>query len=208
MTALPRRRSLACLALLLGLLALPARAHAGVLVRASPPCDGQPLERPFLPWLDPAHYTLAPDGAFSGGAKGWQRSGARVVAQNEPYRVHGDHATAALDLPEGSSATSPAICVGLEHPTLRFFARNTGSLLGTLQVEVRFEDALGKVHSLPIGVVAGTGGWHPTLPFPVLANLLPLLPGQHTPVAFRFTPVGLNSSWQIDDVYVDPYGKG
>ena len=24
-------------------------------------------------------------------------------------------------------------------------------------------------------------------------------------VSFRFTPLGLTSGWQIDDVYVDPY---
>ena len=50
----------------------------------------------------------------------------------------------------------------------------------------------------------GGGAWQPTLPFPVLASLLPLLPGSKTPVAFRFTPAGAGS-WQIDDVYVDPW---
>jgi hypothetical protein len=42
---------------------------------------------------------------------------------------------------------------------------------------------------------------------PVLANLLTLLDG-HTSVSFRFTAAGLGSSWEIDDVYVDPYVKG
>ena len=27
-------------------------------------------------------------------------------------------------------------------------------------------------------------------------------------VAFRFTPHGSDSSWLIDDVYIDPYRKG
>jgi len=40
----------------------------------------------------------------------------------------------------------------------------------------------------------------------VVANLLPLLPGHHTPVAFRFTPL-LGSSWSVDDVFVDPYAR-
>ena len=40
----------------------------------------------------------------------------------------------------------------------------------------------------------------------VLANLLPLLPGAHTPVAFRFTPL-LGGEWSIDDVYVDPFQR-
>ena len=37
-----------------------------------------------------------------------------------------------------------------------------------------------------------------------MANLLPLLPDQHTPVAFRFTPM-LGGNWSVDDVQVDPY---
>ncbi len=97
------------------------------------------------------------------------------------------------------------MCVGLEHPTLRAFARNHGSLLSTLSVDVLFEDAGGTVRSLPIGTVVGAD-WEPTLPMPVLANLLPLLPGERTPVSFRFT--AHNGDWVIDDVFVDPWGKG
>jgi len=39
-----------------------------------------------------------------------------------------------------------------------------------------------------------------------VANLLPLLPNGHTPVAFRFTPIR-GGSWSIDDVHVDPYQR-
>jgi hypothetical protein len=208
MTALPRRIALLAALLVLTPLLLAPRAEAGPLVASATGCEAQVLERPFLPWLDPARYTLAPDGTFSDGAAGWTRAGARVVAQNEPYFVHGDDAPAALALPSRSSATSPAMCVGIEHPTLRLFARSTGSLLGVLRVDVLFEDALGEVRALPIGVVAAHTRWAPTLPLPVLANLLPLLPGERTAVAFRFTPQGIDSAWLIDDVYVDPWGKG
>ena len=68
-----------------------------------------------------------------------------------------------------------------------------------MRVDVLFENNLGIVDSLPIGVVAGTSNWQPTLPMTVLANLLPLLPGEQTPVAFRFTPL-LGGNWSIDDV--------
>jgi hypothetical protein len=96
------------------------------------------------------------------------------------------------------------MCVGLGHPTMRFFARKaSGGLLSTLAVEVLFEGLGGTVKSLPIGVVLGGSSWQPTLPFPVIANLLPLVPGQQTPVAFRFTALG--GTWQVDDVYVDPW---
>jgi hypothetical protein len=58
---------------------------------------------------------------------------------------------------------------------------------------------------VPVGVVLG-GSWSPSLPFLFLGNLLPLLPGQYTPVSFRFTPL-LGGNWQVDDVYVDPWKR-
>jgi hypothetical protein len=41
--------------------------------------------------------------------------------------------------------------------------------------------------------------------YPLVANLLPLLPGSHTAVSFRFTAGG--GCVRIDDVYVDPYSR-
>jgi hypothetical protein len=40
---------------------------------------------------------------------------------------------------------------------------------------------------------------------PIVANLLALLPGDKTPVAFRFSAYG--GSFAIHDVYVDPYSR-
>src|SRR3954470_20364199 len=191
-------------------LALAAQpSHAGVLVASSPSCPTSVTSHPFLPWLDIASYVPAPDGGFEAGAKSWDLDDASVVAGNEPYDVGGAADDSALRLPAGGSATSPAFCVGLEHPTARFFAKRVGgSLLSTLRVDVQFEDALGKTHFLPIGLVALNGGsWQPTLPMLMVANLLPLLPGQHTPVALRFVPQG-GGSWLVDDVYVDPFKYG
>ena len=182
-------------------------ANAGLLVQSAVSCADQPLERPFQRWLDVAPYTLVPGGTFEDGAQGWSLSGSRVVAGNSPFYAHGAGETQSLSLPPGSTATSPSICVGLLHPTMRFFVRGAGGgLLGglsTLQVDVLFEDAGGTTRSLPIGVVPRTGQWAPSLPAPVLANLLPLLPGEMTAVAFRFTARG-GASWTIDDIYVDP----
>jgi hypothetical protein len=192
-------------ALALGLFA-PA-ANAGVLVSSADNCPQQALERPFLRWLDPANYVLAPQGTLEA-TSAWKLSGASRVAGNEPFFVHGAGEKYSLSLPAGSSATTPTQCVGLGHPTLRLFARNTGSTLSLLKVEVLLEDNLGLVKRLPIGGVAATSAWAPTLPMPVIANLLPLLPGNLTPVRFRFTPVGLGGAWQIDDVYVDPFRAG
>jgi hypothetical protein len=186
-------------------LAAAAPANAGLLVASAEDCDAQTSSQVFLRWLDPMRYVPAPGGDAESAA-GWTLSGgARVVSGNEPWKV-GDRAdTSSLLLPRGSQATTGVMCVGIEHPTVRFFARRTsGWLLDSLKVEVLFEGAGGKVNSLPVGLVLAGGSWQPTLPYPVLASLLPLLPGEQTPVAFRFTPVG-GAGWQIDDVFVDPW---
>jgi hypothetical protein len=192
------RRVLLTGCLLLAALAIgPAGAQAD-----APGCDEQALERPFLPWLDLGRYFLVPDGDLAAGAHGWELAGASVVPENEPFWVHDSPRPAALRIRDGGSATSPWTCAGLLDPTLRLFARTEGDLLGSLRVEVLFEDAGGFVRALPVGVVPGllAGEWAPTLPMPVVANLLP-----QSGVAFRFTAAG---EWLIDDVYVDPYIKG
>jgi hypothetical protein len=182
-------------------------SHAGLLVKSAPACTSTDSSRPFLPWIDLASYVPAPDGGFEAGAKGWDLHGAAAVPGNEPYDIGGAADDTSLRIPAGGDATSPVMCVGVEHPTARFFAKRTGgSILSTLRVDVTFEDALGLRHTLPTGVVLNGGSWQPTLPMLLVANLLPLLPGQHTPITLRFVPQGAGS-WQIDDLYVDPFKR-
>ena len=189
------------------LAAAPA-AQAGPLVATATDCASEVFEQPFLPWADPASYVLAPDGGFEAGAAGWSLSGAAVTDGNEPFNVHESGDQASLEIGPGASATSAPMCVGIEHPTLRFFARAGGSAPRALRVDVLYEDADGTTESLTIGRVLGGDEWSPTMVMPVVANLLALLPGERTAVAFRFTAEGSDGSWQIDDVYVDPYSKG
>jgi hypothetical protein len=189
-------------------LALAAPAHAGLLVSAANDCADQgPAARVFQPWLDPAQYVSAPGGNLESAA-GWDLDGgARVVDGNEPWKVGGRSHDSSLLLPAGSSATTDVMCVGIGHPTLRFFSKRTsGTLLNPLLLEVQFEALGGALKSLPIGAVLSGGQWQPTLPWLVVANLLPLLPNAQTPVRFKFTPVG-RATWQIDDVYVDPWAR-
>jgi hypothetical protein len=194
------KRPLLMLSVLLLSLVAAATARADVAAR----CESRVIEQPFVAWNDPADYFLAPDGDFGGGAAGWDLAGGEVVAENEPYYVHGSDVPAAVRLESGASVTSPTICVAENDPTMRFFARSTGEPTGTLGVEVLYTDALGDPQSLPIGVVAAAaaGEWAPTVPMPITANVYEMA------VAFRFTAQGTGSSWLIDDVYVDPYRKG
>jgi hypothetical protein len=199
----PARRAVAA-ALLAASVALTAvsPASAGVLVKAAPSCAEQAVSKPFHPWSDLADYTLSPGGAFETGEASWTLSGARIEAGNEPFRVHKASDERSLELEPGDVATSPVMCVGLEHPTLRLFAKGERKLLSTLTVEVITETSLGLTLALPIGVVLPSGSWQPTPTYLVVANLLPLLPGKHTPVRFRFRAIG--GTWNVDDVYVDP----
>ena len=177
--------------------AVAAPAQAGILTRSATDCGDPTLSQPFKPWLDSSYYKLVQNGGFETGTDGWTLSGgAKVVAGNATQKVGGATDDQSLLLPAGSSAVSPPVCVGLNEPTLRYFAKKNSGLLSTLTVSVQVQLQLGVWVTLPIGVDLG-GAWHPSLPTLVVANLLPLLPGSLTPVAFRFTPVGA-AAWTID----------
>jgi hypothetical protein len=201
-----RTRSLVVTAVALGALVIgPTSANAGPIVASAADCSAQKLSQPFLPWADVASYTLDPGGAFEGGAAGWTLNGAAPADGNEPYYVTSATDTTSLTIAGGGSATSAAICVGVEHPDLRFFAKASDPT-AVLTVEVLFPTATGDTASARIGTVTGGVNWAPTVPMPLVVNLLPLLPGNYTPVAFRFNAAG--GSFRIDDVYVDPYARG
>ncbi|MEA2450836.1 MAG: hypothetical protein QOG63_2768 [Thermoleophilaceae bacterium] len=190
--------------------ALPGAANAGVLVASAPNCDNGAVSQPFAQWGDDNYYFLAPGGNFEGSLDGWNAGRASVVGDQEPWQVNGDGDSKALKIPPGGSVVTPTMCVGIEHPTMRFFAhRSGGGLLGgvsQLLVTARVETSVGLVVEVPVGTVTtltnGTA-WNRTPTQFVAASLLPLLPGEHTPIQFRFTAVG-TSDWVIDDVLVDP----
>jgi hypothetical protein len=198
------RAALAALAATAASAALAAPANAGILTKSATDCDAPVNSHPFAQWGDNASYKPVGDGGFEGGAAGWTLSGgAKVVSGNESYNVSGAGDSRSLELPAGSSATSPTVCVGLSEPTLRYFARKNSGLLSTMTVSVKVETSLGLVVTVPIGVDLG-GKWHPSIPTLIIGNLLPLLPNDMTPVRFQFTPI-LGGDWQVDDVYVDPF---
>lgn len=199
MTALTRLPHIALAILLAVTLAGPPGAHAQG-------CPAQPLAQTFLPWADPAWYTPLPDAGFETGSGAWTlQNGATVGAGNEPYHVQAPTDERSLALPSGASAASAPVCVGATHPTLRFFARNGGSPLDTLKVSVAFRDSTGVERWLPVGAITGGSQWAPTPVVPVTVNALSPLGVQQVRFGFESDKTG---QWWIDDVYVDPYGKG
>ena len=186
--------------------AFASTANAGLLTQSATSCDDGALTQPFQRFGDTHDYKLLGD--FESDAGNWTfAGGAKVVAGNESYKVGGSTHAKSVLLPSGSSAVSPFTCVGLSEPTLRLFAKRNSALLGlvsTLNVQIQVKTSLGLSVWLPVlpGDLGGSS-WHPTAPMPLIANILPLSQSDKTPVRFRFTP--LLGSWQIDDVYVDPF---
>jgi hypothetical protein len=168
--------------------------------QAASSCPDNKYVQPFVPWGDSSNYVLMPKGALES-TSGWQLSGgATLVSGNEPWKVNSSRDKYSLSLPSGSSATTPTGCISLAYPFMRFFMSNSGSSKTTLKVE-GITKVNGSEHTLTIGNLTA-GAWQPSAQLFVGLNLLNWTPGE---IAFRFTPVGSNSGWRIDDVYLDPF---
>jgi hypothetical protein len=200
------RRFGAAFALVIGL-ATGAAAPAGAALLNG--CPDQEMSRPFLRWLDPVSYVLAPNGGFESGSAGWQLTGgATVVSGNESFNLSGP-GSHSLYLPSGSTATSPAMCVDTLDVFARYVGKNRGLVaLSSLKMDAIVKDSSGHTFVLPAGVNTGLSSWAPSLPSVALLDVLGLLNGGRVTVSFRFQPIGLGAKWQIDDLYVDPLKMG
>ncbi len=164
-------------------------------------CNGSALTQPFAKWGDSSLYELVPQGSFEGSPSQWTlTAGAHRTPESEPYGVTGTVGGWSLALPAGASAQSPYTCVNASYPTFRFFARN-GGVLSTVLAQVVYKTPLGPV-ALPLGAVALSGSWQPSLPMLTGSVAGGLLSGGTAQVALRFT--ALTGTSQIDDVYIDP----
>ena len=105
-------------------------------------------------------------------------------------------------IPRGGTVTTGPICVGLDKPTVRFFARRPNfALLPLMTVEGVFTTKSGGTAALPlVGVPLAGNSWSVQLPFLTNGALLEL--GDTTMMRFRIRSV--IGDWQVDDFYVDP----
>jgi hypothetical protein len=203
------RLGLALIVCLLAIgLALADHSEGGLLLPSdpAPSCDTNSRQI-FLPWRDASYYVLMPGGSFEG-THGWTlNGGAKVVPGNEPFYVAGRSDTGSLYLPAGSSATTPPTCFAFADWHMRFFALNSGSRYGTLEVDVIVKNLLGIVSVLDGGRISAGSQWSPSPKVSLLLTNVGGLLGTNT-ISLRFTPIGSNSAFRIDDVYLDPYKGG
>jgi hypothetical protein len=171
-------------------------------------CSDPQLEQPFTAFKDSRDYFLAPGGSFEDSSAGWQLDeGASVVAENEPFGVHGLGDNYSLHLPAGASAISPTMCVDLYYPTMRFVSIQQTDKDAELDVEVVYPNATqgdgSKWHKTTSLKAKGRDGWRVTKD----VDLHPDRGGKKAGwrlVALRFTADGDQGSWLIDNIYVDP----
>lgn len=176
-------------------LAAGAPAHASLLSFSS--CDNSNVSQPFSQWGDFSYYKLAPGG--DGSLSGWSlQGGAQQVSGGEPWNVSGS-ATNSLSLPAGGVATAPQTCVNAAYPTFRFF-NVSGTPGSSAAVSVVYYGL-----SIPVGIVVPGTSWSPTPPMTTLSAIPGLMNGGTANVSLQFT--GVTGSVEIDDVFVDPWGR-
>lgn len=192
MTTRPvRRLARAAAALTLAAVALPASASAA-------DCPPQPTTKPFAPLGDLNDYFLAPGGYFEAD-HGWELAGAasvRTVAK--PVGFGGPNV---LELGAGASATSPALCVDVLTPHLRFGAR-TGDEDDRLRVEAVDAGTGARVALATLDGEEFEDGWDVTPEVP-LSGPLGVVSGEPRQVRLRLSSV--SGRWQADAVLVDPF---
>jgi hypothetical protein len=180
-------------------------ATPGTASTSSAPCTTRALSTPFSKWGDGASYFLAPNGGFESGSTGWTLAGKATVASgSEPYLASGP-GSHSLQIPFGSQAQSPTMCVTRNEDAIRLFVGNQGVNGSILHVEALAQNpTTGQVAQTAFDVNgnAVATGWSPTM----VLQIPNMLGGNGTQdLTLSFSTRGTAATWNIDDVFVDPF---
>jgi hypothetical protein len=187
--------------LLVLLAALAAAVVAAPAGHAALACTG--TSQPFAQFGDYHSYFAFGNNGFESGTTGWKVSAASVGSDNEPWFVNGA-GSSSLTIGPGGSASSPKVCAALNAPHWRMFARSNGAN-GSLTAQVVFYGLLGNITGILNFTSFDANGyttWQPSS-FVPSSLALPLLTWA---AQLRLTSSATSGTWQVDDVYVDPWG--
>lgn len=158
----------------------------------------------FSAWGDQANYSLIPSGELAD-LTGWSLRNVSYSTEHDPF-TPGEGSL--LFTKSDSQAATPAMCVNLDHPTMRLFlADRGGNGKAHLEVKVLYEDLDGHVHNLTVARLKVDENWQPSVVIPLGVNMLSVVSANGwTPVAFDFKVHGLQKgeTFLLDGVYVDP----
>jgi hypothetical protein len=161
-------------------------------------CSTPQLAQPFLSTRDSNWYTLVPGQSvddFNG--NGWALSGGAQIVSSP---LADGNAGNVLDLPSGSSAVSPPMCVSSDYPTARTIVRDVSGSEG-VHISVAYAGTKTADKPQNVGQVHGTqAAWTTSNQFNVHPGNLP---GWQL-VTFTLTPGGKSSNFQISNFWVDP----
>jgi hypothetical protein len=168
-------------------------------------CTGRSEAKIFSSWGDSANYFRVSNGGFESGTTDWKLSGgAVVVSGNEPWKVGGSTDARSLKIPAGATAESRTLCVSRGEDVIRLFVKNAKVPGSILHVEAIVRSSTGQIAQTAFDVNGDAAplGWSPTMQL----RIPNLLGGSGTQeLTLLFTTRGTSATWQIDDVYVDPY---
>jgi hypothetical protein len=162
-------------------------------------CPGQTFSQPFAALQDLNYYTLVQGSSFDSPDEGWGlHNGAAIVSSTRPDGSSGG----SLDLPSGSYAVSPPVCVTLQYPTARTWVEG---VKGPGGVVVGVYYAGSRPVGLPVALLTAAqgAGWQLSKPFAVRPQLTGAEEGVRE-VRFVFASVGRGSDYRLSGLYVDP----
>jgi hypothetical protein len=190
-------------AVLVGVTAAPTSAAGG--------CSFPDLAQPFQSFGDTNPYFLAPGGSFETGASGWALTGgAGLVGENDSFFVNSSSDRTSLALPTKTAAvTTPTFCVTTSAPKFRMFIKNNGNngyMDGQLAIYLNFTGADGRLQHVKIAALTSKRpGWTLSPQISFIQYISTPLKSGYANISFTVKPNDAHGSWQIDDVYVDPY---
>ena len=188
--------------------ASPSRADysTDAVGATAPGCGPVALSNPFSIFGDYADYSIVDDGHFESGVGGWSLYGAGIVNGNESFRVRSASDSKSLSISTWGKAVSGAFCVDTNYPHFRFFAQHSDGPIGLLLVRARWTAGDG-LHEESLALLRGSQyrSWGATEMLPLAEKVALSESGGTQSVRLVFIP--LAGSWQIDDVYIDPYRR-
>ena len=203
-----RRIQLIGLAVLLALVTATAGAATARAQRAAAPakCPSRAMSSPFSQWGDTGKYFMLDNGGFESGSTSWTLAGgAKVVSGNESYHLSSPGDSHSLRLPTGASAQSAATCFDVSAQTVRLMVKGPSSSGAQLKVDayVLTQTSSGvNIRTVSTQILSPGTSWSPGAPVTFALGQSQMLAATAT-VQFTFTALG--GTWQIDDVYVDPF---
>jgi len=185
---------------LVGMLAGACTMFALPAIASAHWCVYPPLSQPFLSWGDQNEYAAVP-GQWYDSFQGWRwtlTGGASVMTTTLQDGSTGD----VLDLPSGSQAVSPVMCVNSSFTTMRTMIQDVTGDEG-VEAYVSYLGDYGWSAPTDIGNLnSQANSWAPSSPLGLQPSA-----GDWQYAQFTLIAGGRSSEFQIYNVYVDPYSK-